>query len=242
LRLFASGRYHRWVLEIAIQSMVQPLRSRRLVTLIGLMLVVSVASIADRSSRHDALTRVDGAARPFDWASGIGDFNTDGTPDVAIADRIANRHGRYAYRIDFAVSGQTEDGRDDVTFESTFGDVTLRVADVDRDNDLDVIVATPLAGESVGIWLNDGAGHFTAGVRPTSARIGSEASLDSADRELLTAAFEPLPRRAEGDLAVTVRAPLQTSKVGFVERLETSPPTQFLFSGTTPRAPPAPRG
>ena len=39
------------------------------------------------------------AARPFGWATAIADFNTDGKPDMAVADRLARTGGGYSYRI-----------------------------------------------------------------------------------------------------------------------------------------------
>ena len=37
----------------------------------------------------------------------------------------------------------------------------LSVSDVDRDNDLDVVVSGVPSGHTVGVWLNDGHGRFT---------------------------------------------------------------------------------
>jgi hypothetical protein len=40
-------------------------------------------------------------------------------------------------------------------------DVALSAVDVDRDNDRDLVIATPGGLVPVAVWLNDGAGHFT---------------------------------------------------------------------------------
>src|SRR4051812_8081475 len=49
--------------------------------------------------------RLGTAAKPFGWSTVIGDFNADGRPDVAVADRIGQRNGQYTYKIGFSVSG-----------------------------------------------------------------------------------------------------------------------------------------
>jgi hypothetical protein len=115
-------------------------------------------SIAPDAERPDY--RLGDAAAPFGWSTVVADFDTDGRPDVAVADRLAPHGGSNEYRLEFSLAGQAPH---DVTFESSQDAVTISVADVDRDNDLDVIVETPLSGQTVGIWLNDGHGHFTAG-------------------------------------------------------------------------------
>ena len=86
----------------------------------------------------------------------MADFNADGRPDVAVANRLGRR-GSARYRIDVRLSG---DDSQLITFLSTTGDVRIRAIDVDHDHDLD-LVATPLVGQHiVGVWLNDGSGHF----------------------------------------------------------------------------------
>jgi hypothetical protein len=232
-------------------------RSWRIVAPIGAVAVVLVAaSIARHRGGPDAWTsltsaaqprsasdsslpvfRLGDAATPFGWATTLGDFNTDGTPDVAVADRIAQWAGGYAYRLEFEISGQAPD---DVTFESQQAAITVSVADVDRDNDLDIIVATPISGETVGIWLNDGTGHFTAGeMRPRRSSVGSEQSLDVTGRALGLLASESSPRRADDGLAASVREALQTSDIPIrAQRATTFRPVP-LSSRARPRAPPS---
>ena len=49
-----------------------------------------------------------------------------------------------------------------VVFQSTYDTVMVRVADVDHDDDLDVVVSAVPSRDIVGIWLNDGRGRFRA--------------------------------------------------------------------------------
>jgi hypothetical protein len=108
---------------------------------------------------HTSAFRLGTAAQPLGWSTAVGDFDTDGTPDLVIADHVSRWSGTYAYRIQFAVSGI---GAHNFAFESSQAAVTVRVSDVDHDNDLDVIVHAAASREIVGIWLNDGHGRFEA--------------------------------------------------------------------------------
>jgi hypothetical protein len=183
------------------------------------------------------LFRLGDAARPFGGSTAIGDFNTDGTPDVAVADHVARRTTSYAYRLQFSISGQPGQ---DVTFDSDRDAITIHVADVDRDNDLDIIVGTPLSGETVGIWLNDGQGHFTAGdVRQLPSTIQPLQSLDTTDPSVRAAAIELSPRR--GDDASLVRFGTALAGSTFRTILPHTPHAASASASTqtSPRAPPS---
>jgi len=137
------------------------------------------SAAADRRSPVAPVFRLGDAARPFGWSTAIADFNTDGEPDVAVADRMGGTAGGYSYRIRFSISGQESN---EVLFESTHDAVTITVFDVDRDNDLDVIVDSVVDGEPLVVWLNDGHGRFTsADVRLAPSTIQSGQTLGSQD-------------------------------------------------------------
>jgi hypothetical protein len=149
--------------------------------------------------------RLGDAARPFGWSTAIGDFNTDGTLDVAVADHIGRWASEYMYRIELSISGQTSR---DVTFESTHDAVSIRLSDVDRDNDLDIVVGVPLSAETVGVWLNDGHGHFTASdMRQLPASLQAQQTVESRRAFADLAAFESSPRRLDSSLPLAGRAP-----------------------------------
>jgi len=125
--------------------------------------------------------RLGDAARPFDWSTVIGDFNHDGVPDLAIDDREPQRGNEFKYDIEFAVAGEKPY---DVTFTSPLPAVVLQADDVDGDLDFDVLAVDPISRAVVGVWLNDGDGHFRpADPRPFSKRPRSilDASGGSAD-------------------------------------------------------------
>jgi hypothetical protein len=177
----------------------------------------SVTSVGDKSptataarcepgdSQAPPAFRLGTAARPFGWSTAVGDFNTDGTPDLAIADRVLHPAGGYGYRIQFAVSGRASRS---VAFESEQDALTVRVSDVDHDNDLDVVVSSSLSDEVVGIWLNDGRGDF----QPTDIRqfpeISVLQSVDTRDPSADLTSSGLVPHRAADGLPVLVRAAL----------------------------------
>lgn len=106
---------------------------------------------------NESQFRLGDAARPFDWSTLIGDFNRDGVPDFAIADRTSRHGSEFNYDIQFTVTGQTSYN---VTFASALPAVGLQSDDVDGDRDVDVLVVDPISNDVVGVWLNDGDGHF----------------------------------------------------------------------------------
>jgi FG-GAP repeat protein len=160
----------------------------------------SAASAAASSS----IFRLGNAAKPFGWSTAIGDFDSDGKPDFAVADRVAHRSvaGAYAYRIQLSLSSEV---RAEVRFESTADAVTIRTVDVDHDNDLDLVVGHPLGGEAVRVWLNDGHGNFTAAdVSALATTVDAAPGVSAADRGGIAALAGP--RRRAGDDGVATRA------------------------------------
>jgi len=182
--------------------------------------------------------RLGNAARPFGWSTAIGDVNTDGTPDVAIADHVGQWASEYAYRIELSISGQAPG---DVTFESTHDAVSISLSDVDRDDDLDIVVGVPLSAETVGVWLNDGHGHFTSSdVRQSGASLQTDQTFESGDSFTDLAALESAPRRTDPGLPVVSRAlpPLPSHRVAVANRhCRVSSLADLQVS---PRAPPTP--
>ena len=153
------------------------------------------------AEKHSGL-RIGNAAQPFGWSTAIADFNTDGRPDFAVADHTGRRTDGFGYRIEFSIAGEASRL---VTFESTHEAVTIHVADVDRDNDLDLVVGAPASGETVGVWLNDGAGHFTSSdIRHAPAAIRAVQALGTGAPSGVVRAAE-LPPRETGPGVPTAR-------------------------------------
>jgi len=163
--------------------------------------------------------RLGNAARPFSWSTAIGDFNTDGKPDVAVADRIGRRAGIYAYRIELAMSGQA--------------------ADVDRDRDLDIIVRHPFSGETIAVWLNDGHGHFTpADVLKFPAALQSQQTVDITDAVIDLTPFESSRWRTDDSLSAAFGVMPSIPRPGSFLSRSRSLQSSFASRRTTPRAPP----
>jgi len=182
--------------------------------------------------------RLGDAAKPFGWATAIGDFDRDGTPDVAVPDHIGRFNGAYAYRIAFSLSGRQGD---DVTFESNADAITIRTVDIDHDNDLDIVVDRPLGGDAVGVWINDGTGHFTAAdlrVLPAALKAGdaltpTDAPGDGAASESPAPRPEIAPPSALNTLA-------SDGGGGAIASVANDDHVAAIVSLARPRAPPPP--
>jgi len=180
--------------------------------------------------------RLGDAAKPFGWSTAVGDLNMDGRADVAVADHIGRHRGAYAYRLEFLIAGGTPGA---VTFESVYNAVTIKVADVDRDNDLDVVVGVPISGETIGIWLNDAHGHFTLGdVRQMPVMVGTLNSVAAPDLPIDMAAFDVV-RRVHDVLPSAFRATVAYTDCRFVRVQPYAPRSALPFTRPSPRAPPA---
>jgi hypothetical protein len=180
-----------------------------------------------------AAFRLGNAAGAFGWSTAVGDFNADGRLDEIVADRVAPHAAGYRYRIDFEMSGQAPEH---VTFDSARDAVAITVSDVDRDNDLDVVARAVLSGETIGLWLNDGHGHFTsADARQLPATLEATQTVGTTDPPLQSVTAGVPPRRADVALPVAFRAPPSGSRT-----CQLSSATPFL-PGSTPASPSRPR-
>jgi hypothetical protein len=182
--------------------------------------------------------RLGTAARPLDWSTAIADFNVDGAPDIAVADRVARGSTGYSYRIQFSISGQQSN---DLTFESANEAIQLRVSDVDADNDLDLVASAILSKDIVGVWLNDGHGRFTSSeVRQLPASLGARQSVDSYDPSADPASFECSPRRSTAGVPAILRGPPPAVLLGRCVSTAGSRLRPILRgSAAGPRAPPS---
>lgn len=107
--------------------------------------------------------RLGTAARPFAWATAIGDLNADGRPDYAIADRVGGISGGFAYSLEVWIAGV---GSQSVSFDAADPALAVSLLDVDHDRNLDVVVSAPMSRTVVRVWLNDGHGRFHEAASP----------------------------------------------------------------------------
>jgi hypothetical protein len=131
----------------------------------GLVLLWAALSPA-MAFAHGTRSAVEGAsyhpgtaAAPYAWANVIADFDADGAPDVAVANRT-NPRGGSRYEIEVQLSGSHAQV---FVFDSVAGALTITALDIDNDHDADLVVTPFLSRDVVGVWLNDGTGHFDAG-------------------------------------------------------------------------------
>src|SRR5437762_7518683 len=197
----------------------------------------SVRSHLCRST--NSVFRLGNAARPLGWSTAIADFNVDGSPDIAVADRVARSVAGYSYRIELSISGEQTDA---VTFESATDAIQLRVSDVDADNDLDLVASAVLSKDIVGVWLNDGHGRFTSSdVRQLPAAIGARQALDLSVPSSDPASFDDSPRHRDGAAAMLLRGPPPRVPRGRFATIDTSRGFSVSrVSAAAPRAPPTP--
>lgn len=180
--------------------------------------------------------RLGDAARPFGWSTAVGDVNTDGEPDVAIADHVGHRANEYEYRIELSISGQAPL---DVRFQSKHDAVSISLSDVDRDDDLDIVVGVPLSAETVGVWLNDGHGHFTTGdPQRVPVSIQAEQTLETTGSATNFAVFDSSPRRVDDFLPAALRAPPPSARRRLAVSAGHHSPSSSAARRTSPRAPP----
>jgi hypothetical protein len=179
--------------------------------------------------------RLGSAAQPFGWSTAIGDFNTDGTPDVVVADHTSHRAGLYSYRIQFAVSGLSAGT---FAFESPQSAVTVKVSDVDHDNDLDVVVHSAASPEVVAVWLNDGHGRFRpADKRQFGPTVQSLTSIDTGGRGAQAETASLSSRRAPDVLSLLAPA-LSRPSVERVGRSIRIVQSRLRSAADSPRGPP----
>ena len=179
--------------------------------------------------------RLGTAAGSLGWSTAVGDFNTDGTPDVAIADRVSHSIGATSFTIEFAVSGLESKT---IAFESDQDALTVRVSDVDHDNDLDVVVSAALSREVVGVWLNDGSGDFEpSAVAPFAAEVQPRHAVDTLDPSSAASSTGLAPRHAAG-MPHTVRWTAAMQRRSSISVQPNRLQSALLSSAVTSRAPP----
>jgi hypothetical protein len=139
------------------------------------------------------------------WVA-IGDLNSDGRPDLVVANNDSDNVSVLLNNGDGTFAAQ-------VKYAAGYGPISVAIADLDRDGELDLAVANQPT-ENVSVLLNNGDGTFATQIRysagdgPRSVAIGdldddgdldlATANLDSDDVSVLLNGCEPAGER--GDL------------------------------------------
>jgi hypothetical protein len=120
------------------------------------------ASAADQPLRGVALHLL----RP--GTASVADLDGDHIPDMASGIRTGHTREGYSYRVDLDLSSNPHARPFNVFSEEPSG-LTIEAIDVDGDRNLDLVIRSSLSLLPVGIWLNDGTGHFRPGNFNTNA-------------------------------------------------------------------------
>ena len=199
--------------------------------------VAFAQTAAANPSASPVMFRPGTAAAPYDSATAVADFDADGAPDVAIADRTS-RSGTH-YDIEVRLS---EGSTQTVSFASTRGALHITALDVDNDHDADLVITPVLSREVVSIWINDGAGHFIAGDRASFASVaglGAVPSLSGFGDHLIPVV--PGRRIYAFGLTASAHTAYLSEEIMSV-RLPSVPVAAVAFPpGISPRAPPLSR-
>jgi hypothetical protein len=201
----------------------------------------AAAADAMNPARADAFPRafrLGTAAAPFGWSTAIGDLDSDGRPDFAIADRPDHRPRGYAYTIEILLSRAQSQT---LALQSVYDALTVRLRDVDDDRDLDLVATPALTQEVVRIWLNDGNGRFHEADSHAFPPVLPPLRGVISPTDTVTSAGAWAPERP-GDVRLVAGARLH--RPASASALTGSPvqKPRFVFpSSFAPRAPPSPR-
>ncbi len=87
-------------------------------------------------------------------------MNGDKVADLAFAGPGRREGAEYAREINVNLAGA---GKSQFTVRSPGAAIQLSLRDIDGDHDRDLIIVEPWSRRAIGIWLNDGRGHFEEG-------------------------------------------------------------------------------
>jgi len=163
----------------------------------------------------------------------LADFDGDHVPELA----TAYKEGR-AYRVDIQLSGT----RERASFILSSGTLGIRIfaADVDRDQDRDLVIADSDALARQMVWLNDGHGHFRRDERRSYTHVldGDLTSSFAPRRDTEgTAPAIPTERTPVGNVAGAV-LPFALGARGLLEREAVLSPRRLPAHAADARAPP----
>jgi hypothetical protein len=97
-------------------------------------------------------------SRNRSWA--VSDMNGDKIADLASAGPGRREGAEYAREISVNLDGAE---KSEFTVRSPGAAVQLSLRDIDGDHDRDLVIVEPWSRRAIGIWLNDGRGHFEEG-------------------------------------------------------------------------------
>jgi hypothetical protein len=109
------------------------------------------------------------ASRVLRSGSALGDLDGDHNLDVANRRKTGLTEAVYSYQVDLKLGSKFFPPALTLCSKEN-AELNLEALDVDGDHDLDLVITARLTGNSVGVWINDGSGHFT---KADPAQFGS---------------------------------------------------------------------
>ena len=106
----------------------------------------------------------------------LADLDGDRTPDFALGERLGRSKDAYFYRVQLQLSSDTPSTSFTVVHNDALG-LKITGLDIDGDDDIDLIISDRFFRQHIGIWLNDGKGHF---VKSLPGRFSLNSGLDLA--------------------------------------------------------------
>ena len=87
------------------------------------------------------------------------DLDGDHAPDFATGQRLGRTMDGYFYRVRLQLSKDLSLSSFTVFHNNALG-LKITGVDIDGDNDIDLIISDRFLHQHIGVWLNDGKGHF----------------------------------------------------------------------------------
>src|SRR5215468_10405172 len=91
------------------------------------------------------------------WA--LADLDGDHAPDFATGQRLGRTTDGYFYRVQLQLSSDVSSSSFTLLHNNALG-LKITGVDIDGDDDIDLIISDGFSHQHIGIWFNDGKGHF----------------------------------------------------------------------------------
>src|SRR5262245_36863705 len=118
----------------------------------------------------------------------LNDLDGDHKPDFAVGQRLGRTADGYFYRVQLQLSSDASSSSFTVFHNNALG-LGITGVDIDGDDDIDLIISDRFFRQHIGIWLNDGKGHFVKSLPGRfSPNSGSDLAFVAVD---LTSAGQP---------------------------------------------------